>query len=110
MVLSNGELQAPKTVTPAELEGVGKICGSDAANAVGPGRKEADARSKQGFHGSVQKHQSFRSRAVAKVVACLHKEGVNIPRSDSALLSSTSGIKTRIPRVKAAIGKCRSEL
>lgn len=54
--------------------------------------------------------QSFRSRAVAKVVACLHKAGVKIPRSDSALLSSTSGIKTRSPRVKAAIGKCRSEI
>jgi signal peptidase I len=55
------------------------------------------------------KRQSFHSRAVAKVVACLHKEGVNIPRSDSALLSSTSGIKTRSPRVKAAIRKCRNE-
>jgi hypothetical protein len=54
-------------------------------------------------------HRSFRSRAVAKVVACLHKAGVNIPRSDSALLSSSSGIKTRSAWVKAAIGKCRSE-
>jgi signal peptidase I len=56
------------------------------------------------------KRQSFRSHAVAKVVACLHKAGVEIPPSDSAVLSNTSGIKTRDPRVKAAIGKCRSEL
>lgn len=55
------------------------------------------------------KHQSFRSRAVAEIVACLHRAGIKIPRSDSALLSSTSGIKTRSPQVKAAIGKCRSE-
>ena len=58
---------------------------------------------------SQSKRQSFRSLAIAKVVACLHKAGVEIPRSDSALLSSTSGIKTRSPRVKAAIGRCRSE-
>jgi signal peptidase I len=55
------------------------------------------------------KRQSFRSLAIAKVTACLYKAGVEIPRSDSALLSSTSGIKTRSPRVKAAIGRCRSE-
>ena len=55
------------------------------------------------------KRQSFRGVAVAKVVACLHKANVNIPRSDTALLSSTSGIKTRSPQVKAAISKCRSE-
>jgi len=53
--------------------------------------------------------KSFRSLAVAKIVACLHRAGVEIPRSDPALLSSTSGIKTRDPRVKVAIGKCRSE-
>lgn len=53
--------------------------------------------------------QSFRSVAITKVVACLHKAGVNIPRSDAALLSSTSGIKTRSPQVKAAISRCRSE-
>lgn len=56
------------------------------------------------------KRQSFRSHAVAKVVACLRKAGVEIPPSDSTLLSSTSGIQTRSPQVKAAIGKCRSEL
>jgi hypothetical protein len=54
-------------------------------------------------------HQSFRSLAVAKVVVCLHKAGVQIPASDSDLLSSTSGIKTRSPQVKAAIRRCRSE-
>ncbi len=54
------------------------------------------------------KRLSFRSRAVAEVVACLHKAGVEVPPSDPALLSSTSGIKTRSPWVKAAIGKCRS--
>jgi signal peptidase I len=63
-------------------------------------------------HASIKsqaKRQSFRSLAVAKVLACLHKDGVNVPPSDSRLLSSTSGIKTRSPQVKAAIGKCRSE-
>lgn len=61
---------------------------------------------------SVKPHaerQSFRSLAIAKVAACLHKAGVEIPRSDSALLSSTSGIRTRSPRIKEAIGRCRSE-
>ncbi len=55
------------------------------------------------------KPESFRGRLVANMAACLHKDGVNVPPSDSRLLSSTSGIKTRSPRVKAAIGKCRSE-
>jgi len=55
------------------------------------------------------KRQSFRSLAIAKVTACLYKAGVEIPRSDSALLSSTSGIKTRSRRVKVAIGRCRSK-
>jgi hypothetical protein len=59
---------------------------------------------------SAKQPQSFRDLLIAKVVACLHREDVAIPPSDSALLSSTSGIKTRSPRVKAAIGKCRSEL
>jgi signal peptidase I len=55
------------------------------------------------------KRQSFRGVAIEKVAACLHNAGVEIPRSDSALLSSTSGIRTRSPRAKAAIGRCRSE-
>jgi signal peptidase I len=55
------------------------------------------------------KRQSFHSLAITKVVTCLHKAGINIPRSDPALLSSTSGINTHSPQVKAAIGKCRSE-
>jgi signal peptidase I len=53
--------------------------------------------------------QSFRSLAVARVVACLHEAGVEIPYSDPALLSSTSGIKTHSPQVRAAISKCRTE-
>jgi signal peptidase I len=55
------------------------------------------------------KRQSFHNRAVANVVACLHKAGVDIPASDTALLSSTGGIETHNPRVKAAIARCRSE-
>ncbi len=55
-------------------------------------------------------HVPFRRRAVAEVAACLLKAGVAIPRTDSALLSSTSGIKTHSPRVKAIIAKCRSRL
>jgi hypothetical protein len=83
-------LKVPRGTTPAQLSAMLKNCGSGSA------RPEA-------------KRQSFRSLAVAKVVACLHEAGVQIPPSDSDLLSSTSGIKTRSPRVKAAIGKCRSE-
>jgi signal peptidase I len=56
------------------------------------------------------KRKSFHSLAVAKIAACLRKAGVNVPSSDSALLSSTSGIKTRDPRIKAIIGKCRSDV
>ncbi len=55
------------------------------------------------------KRQSFHSRVVTNVVRCLHKARVYIPGSDTALLSSTSGIKTRSPQIKAAIGRCRSE-
>jgi signal peptidase I len=64
------------------------------------------------LHASIKdqaKRQSFHNLAVAKVVACLHKAGIDIPDSDTALLSSTSGIKTRSPQIKAAISKCRSE-
>jgi hypothetical protein len=55
------------------------------------------------------KHQSFRSLAIAKVVTCLHRAGIEIPGFDPALLSSTSGIRTRNPQIKATISKCRSE-
>jgi signal peptidase I len=55
------------------------------------------------------KRSSFRSQAVVNIVTCLHMAGVTIPPSDSALLSSTSGIKTRSPQVKAVIGRCRRE-
>ena len=55
------------------------------------------------------KRQSFHGRVVANVMACLHRARVDIPGSDRALLSSTSGIKTRSPQVKTAIGRCRSE-
>jgi hypothetical protein len=74
-----------------------------------PARKAPDKKKALSDNVSARKTESFRDRLVAKVVACLHKAGVNIPRSDSALLSSTSGIKTRDPRVRAAIGRCRSE-
>jgi signal peptidase I len=50
---------------------------------------------------------SFQDLAVAKVAACLRRAGVEIPHSGAALLSSTSGIQTRSPEIKAAIGKCR---
>jgi len=97
-VLSNGELEAPKTVTPAQLKAVEKLCVLRAAKAARPTRNAAK-----------KLRQSFHGRVVANVVACLHRAGVEVPRSDPALLSSTSGIKTRSPQVKAAIGKCRSE-
>jgi signal peptidase I len=53
-------------------------------------------------------HEAFQTRAAASVAACLHRAGVSVPRSDSALLSSTSGIRTRDPRVKVAIARCRA--
>lgn len=53
---------------------------------------------------------SFHSRVVVKVAACLHAAGIKVSSAGAALLSSTSGIRTRSPRVKAAIGKCRSEV
>lgn len=112
-VLNNDELVS-KTLTAAELEAAAKRCGFQVEKVARPARKAATKRPVRkppaaARQPSAIKAQSFRSRAVAKVVACLHKAGVNIPPSDSDLLSSTSGIKTRSPRVKAAIGKCRSE-
>jgi hypothetical protein len=112
-VLSSGELVS-KTLTAAKLKAAEKRCGFEVervsrpakeASTKPPVRKPPDAARQP----SAIKAESFRSRVVAKVVACLHNAGVNIPPSDSDLLSSTSGIKTRSPRVKAAIGKCRSE-
>jgi Signal peptidase, peptidase S26 len=54
-------------------------------------------------------HEAFRKRALASAAACLRKAGVDVPTSHSALLSSTSGIKTHSTRVKAAISRCRNE-
>jgi hypothetical protein len=97
-VLGNGELQVPRTVTPAQLKAAEKLCVLGAAKAARLSRNAAK-----------KPRQSFHSRAVVNVVACLHRAGVEIPPSDSDLLSSTSGIKTRSPQVKAAIRRCRSE-
>jgi hypothetical protein len=74
-----------------------------------PRARKPQTKRSQATKSQAQKTDSFRDRLVAKVAACLHKAGVEIPRSDFALLSSTSGIRTRSPRVKAAIGRCRSE-
>jgi hypothetical protein len=117
-VLSSGELQVSKDVTNAKRKAGEKRCGfGEMANTVPPRRnvankrltEELPARKPQTTKRRARKPESFRGRLVAKVVACLHKNGVNVPPSDSRLLSSTSGIKTRSPQVKAAISKCRSE-
>ena len=54
------------------------------------------------------RHESFQAHATAIVVACLRRAGVSVPRSGSAVLSSTAGIRTHDPRVKAAIARCRA--
>ncbi len=99
-VLNNDELVS-KTLTAAKLEAAAKRCGFEVEKIAKPNRNATIK--------SQPKRQSFRSLAVAKIVACLHKAGVQIPPSDSDLLSSTSGIKTHSPQVKSAIGNCRSE-
>jgi hypothetical protein len=111
-ILSNGELQVSKTLTAAKRKALEKRCGFGVAKGARPIRKPATkpAAAKSPPRQRAKQPESFRSHLVAKLVACLHNAGVNIPRSDSALLSSTSGIRTRSPQVKAAIGKCRSEL
>lgn len=96
------ELRVANTVIAAKRKAGEKRCGFGVAKAAQPGKK---ARRRV----PAKQFESFRSRAVAKVVACLHRAGVGIPSSDSDPLASTSGIKTRSPPVKAAIGKCRSE-
>jgi hypothetical protein len=100
-VLSSGELQVSKTLPAVKLRVAENICGFQVEKIAKPNGNATII--------PQPKRQSFRSLAVAKVVACLHKAGVQIPPSDSNLLSSTSGIKTRSPQVKTAIGKCRSE-
>jgi hypothetical protein len=102
-VFGNGKVQVSKTVTPVQLRAAEKRCVLEATKAAR--RKKNAVKKVQSFH----RPQTFHSRGVANVVTCLHKAGVGIPSSDSALLSSTSGIKTRSPRVKAAIRRCRSE-
>ncbi len=100
-VLSSGELQVSKTLPAAKLRAAENICGIQVEKIAKPNGNATII--------PQPKRQSFRSLAVAKVVACLHKAEVQIPPSDFDLLSSTSGIKTRSPRVKAAIRRCRSE-
>jgi hypothetical protein len=100
--VTDRELRVANTAIAAERKAVEQRCGFEVAKAAQPGKKaRRRALAKQ--------PQSFRSRAIARVVACLHRAGVGIGSSDSDLLSSTSGIKTRSPQVKAAIGKCRIE-
>lgn len=54
------------------------------------------------------RHESFQAHAAAIVGACLRRAGISVPHSDSAVLSSTAGIGSHDPRVKAAIGRCRA--
>jgi hypothetical protein len=117
-VLSNGELQVPRGVTDAKRKAAKKRCSfGERANTARPKRKRTNkhlagilpARKPHTTKRRARKSESFHDRLVAKIVICLRKGGVNVPPSDSRLLSSTSGIKTRSPQVKAAIGKCRSE-
>jgi hypothetical protein len=122
-VLSNGELRVSKGAIDAKRKAAEKRCSSgEKINTARPRREVANKHVAEKFpvmkarttkpqerKPQARKPGSFRDRLVANVVACLHKDRVNVPPSDSRLLPSTSGIKTRSPRVKVAIGKCRSE-
>jgi hypothetical protein len=105
-VLGNGSLRVSKAMTAGKRKAVENRCGFGATKVARPSRKSVGTTVPQP---PAKPYQSFYSRRIAKIVACLHRAGVTIPSSDSALLSSTSGIKTRSPRVKADVGKCRSE-
>jgi hypothetical protein len=122
-VLSNGELRVSKRATEPKRKAAEMRCGFPGkTNTARPKRNVANRHLAEKLPTTkpqtirrrariplAGKPESFRGRAVANVVACLRKDGVNVPPSDSRLLSSTSGIKTRRPQVKAAIGRCRSE-
>lgn len=112
MALSNGELHVSKTLPARKRKAVERRCGYGVASGGQSSEKPATkaAAKPRVAESSVNAAASARSRLVAKIMACLQDAGINIPSHDAALLSSTSGIKTRNPRVKAAIGKCRSEL
>lgn len=105
-VLSNGDLQAAKTVTPAQLNGAEKLCGFGVETGKERAAKAAEARSEEMFGKSVEHTRTFR-RLVSKLAACLRQNGVDVHGSDA---SSLSRIDTRGPQVKAAASKCRSEL
>src|SRR4029077_3275400 len=106
-VLGGGSLRASKTMTVEKRKAAENRCGfGEAAKVARPPKGSVGTTA---THSPAQPHQSFRSQRITKIVACLHRAGVNVPSTDSALLSSTSGIKTRSPRVKADVGKCRSE-
>jgi hypothetical protein len=120
-ILSNGRLQVSKAVIAAKRKAVEKRCGfgvpKDTRRSGNVTKKrlvmeKPPPRKSRAKGSQTQRPQLALTRdgLVAKVVVCLHKEGVAIPPSDSALLSSTSGIKTRSRRIRAAISKCRSEL
>jgi len=108
-VLSNGELRVSNAVTGTRRKAIEHRCGFGVIKTARPSSKVTRHPSDMAKKSTAKKHQSFHSLLVAKIVTCLHNAGVVIPPSDSALLSSTSGIKTRSPQVKAVIGRCRSE-
>jgi hypothetical protein len=81
----------------------------EAIRKLGPSYELDDARRAATKRRATPTPQRFRSRVIARIVACLHTAGVDIPPGDSDLLSSTSGIKTRSSQVKAAISRCRSD-
>lgn len=106
-VLGDGSLRASKAMTIAKRKAAENRCGfGEAAKVARPFKGSVGTAAP---HPPAKPHRSFRSQRITKIVACLRRASVNIPSTDNVLLSSTSGIKTRSPRVKAAIGKCRSE-
>jgi hypothetical protein len=106
-VLGDGKLRASKTMTAAKRKAVENRCGFGEANIARSSKTNVRMKTIQR---PTKPYESFRSRRIAKIVACLHRAGVNIPSADTALLSSTSGIRTHSRRVRAAIAKCRSGL
>lgn len=109
-VLADGGLRVPKGVTDAKRKAAEDECGFAVTRPVRHARYETNGASAAAKSPRARGFQSFHSRLVARIAACLHSAGVKIPSLDSALLSSTSGIKSRSPRIKAVISRCRNGL
>jgi hypothetical protein len=108
-VFSNGDLQMPRTVTPAQLDAAERMCGFGVAKVSGSSKNAAEARSEKEFQKRVEHTRAFH-QLIAKLVDCLRQHGVNVPESDLNSLPDAEGIDMRSRKIKTTIRKCRSEL